>query len=314
MLHISEDDVLRLYPMPEAVRSMSECFDALAKGEAANQVRRRLFLPTGSVLHQLAGWYRGYYGAKVYATNVKKGAMHFHVLLYNAGTAAPLAFVEANYLGQIRTGAASGFATDLMGPKIVDTVGLIGSGFQAWTQLEAVLAVRNAREALVFSRSAEKRERFAARASERFGIPARAVATAEEAVRPAQVVITATFAKDPVIESDWVAEGAHVNAAGSNQANRREIPAGLIKRSSLIAVDSIEQARLEAGDLLLAAPQSDWPALGVKELQEFAGDPGFQRPETGVTIFESLGLGVEDVAAAAWVYEKALAEGAGKSI
>jgi ornithine cyclodeaminase/alanine dehydrogenase-like protein (mu-crystallin family) len=314
MLHISEDEVLRLYPMSEAVSSMRDCFLALAMGEASNQPRRRLFLPTGSVLHQLAGWHRGYYGAKVYATNVKKGAMHFHVLLYNAETAAPLAFIEANYLGQIRTGAASGFATDLMGPAEVDTVGLIGSGFQAWTQLEAVLAVRKAREALVYSRSVEKRERFAEKATEAFGIPVRAVATAEEAVRLAQVVITATFAKDPVLESDWVAEGAHINAAGSNQANRREIPTELVRRASLIAVDSLEQAGIEAGDLLLAAPQNEWAAMSVKELQEIAGDPAFRRPESGVTIFESLGLGVEDIAAAACVYERAVAQGAGSTI
>jgi ornithine cyclodeaminase/alanine dehydrogenase-like protein (mu-crystallin family) len=229
--------------------------------------------------------------------------MYFHVLLYNAESAEPLALIEANHLGQIRTGAASGAATDLLAPAAVEKVALIGTGFQAWTQLEAVLAVRKVQRVSVFSRKHDNRESFAAKASKAFGVEVTAAPSAEECVRGAQIVITATYAKDPVLEDAWVDEGAHVNASGANQASRREIPSELVRRASLIAVDSLEQARIEAGDLLLAVPESEWESLPLMELGKIAAGAGFTRPR-GITIFESLGLGVQDVAAAALVYEK----------
>jgi alanine dehydrogenase len=302
--HISEDDVRRALPMRDAVAAVRASFAALAAGQALNLPRRRLFLPTGSVLHEMAGWHGPYYGAKVYSTNVKRGAMHFHVLLYSAATAEPLALIEANALGQIRTGAATGVATDVLAPAGVESVGLIGSGFQAWTQLEAVLAVRpEVRDVRVYSRTPEKRAAFAARAGESFGVVVRAVESAEAAVRGADVVITCTFAKDPVFDDAWLEPDAHVNAAGSNQAGRREIPAETVHRAALIAVDSLEQAREEAGDLLLAAPAEEWDALPLAELSRIVADPAFTRP-AGVTMFESLGLAVQDIAAAAVVYER----------
>jgi ornithine cyclodeaminase/alanine dehydrogenase-like protein (mu-crystallin family) len=289
--------------MDECIARVRDCFAALGRGEALNVPRRRLFLPTGTVMHQMAGAWGGYLGTKIYTTNVKQGAMYFHVLLYDAATAAPLALMEANHLGQIRTGAATGFATDLLAPVEVEKVALIGAGFQGWTQLEAVLAVRKAMRVSVYSRKPERREEFAAKAARRYGIPVEAAPSAEACVRDAQIVITATYAKDPVLESSWVGDGSHVNATGSNQGNRREIPTELVRRASLIAIDSIEQGKTEAGDLLLAVPEAEWPSLPIVELGKIAADAQFQRPQ-GVTIFESLGLGVLDVAAAALVYEK----------
>jgi ornithine cyclodeaminase/alanine dehydrogenase-like protein (mu-crystallin family) len=303
MLQISEQQVLDLLPMDECVQRMHECFAALGRGEAQNLTRRRLFVPTGTVMHQLAGAWGGYLGTKIYATNVKKGAMYFHVLLYDAETAEPLALIEANHLGQIRTGAASGAATALLAPNDVDKVALIGTGFQAWTQLEAVLTVRKPRHVSVFSRKIANRESFAAKASKAFGVEATAASSAEECVHDAQIVITATYAKDPVLESNWVEGGAHINASGSNQGNRREIPTDLVRRAALIAIDSLEQARTEAGDLLLAVPESEWGGLPLMEFGKIAAASAYTRPR-GITIFESLGLGVEDVAAAALVYEK----------
>ncbi len=303
MLQISEQQVLDLLPMSECVQRMRDCFASLGRAEALNVSRRRLFLPTGTVMHQMAGAWGGYLGTKIYATNVKKGAMYFHVLLYNAESAEPLALIEANHLGQIRTGAASGAATDLLAPRAIEKVALIGSGFQAWTQLEAVLAVREVQSISVYSRKAANRESFAANASMAFGIEVIAAASAEECVRGAQVVITATYAKDPVLEDAWVEADAHVNASGSNQASRREIPTELVRRASLIAIDSLEQAKIEAGDLLLAAPHSEWGSLPLVEMGKIAAATAYTRPD-GITIFESLGLGVQDVAAAALVYEK----------
>jgi ornithine cyclodeaminase/alanine dehydrogenase-like protein (mu-crystallin family) len=172
------------------------------------------------------------------------------------------------------------------------TLAIIGSGFQAHTQLAAIRAVRPIQTVRVWSRSEEKRLKFAQEHSDT------AANSAEEAARGADIVATATNAKDPVLESVWVSNGTLVNAMGSNVANRRELPADLVKRAALVAVDSLEQARIEAGDLIMA---DSWE--NVVELQNVQPhyDPNH------VTIFKSIGLGVEDVAAGAFIYERALA-------
>lgn len=304
MLHIPEDQVRAALPMADCVTQMRECFQALAKGEAGNQPRRRLALPSGTFLHQLPGWWRGYLGMKFYSTNVKRGAAHFHLMLYDATGGEPLALLDANALGQIRTGACTGLATAVMAAREVETMALIGSGFQAWSQLEALLCVRQPKRVLVYSRSPEKREEFARLASERFHVSVEPVESAEAAVRPAQVVTTITYAKDPLFDAAWVQDGAHINAAGSNAHNRREIPGDAVLNAGCVAVDSLEQAALEAGDLLLAAPADRWAGLGFLELSAIVADSFWKRPATSHTLFKSLGLGVEDVAAAALVYER----------
>jgi alanine dehydrogenase len=293
MLQITEDQVRELLPMRECVRLMRYVFKDLRSGAAQNQPRRRLILPTGSMLHSMAGSWGKYFGTKVYAANPKFGATFFF-LLFDAETAKPLARFEANYLGQIRTGAASGYATDVLAAKDASTLAIIGSGFQARAQFDAVREVRTLKEVRVWSRNEEKRDEFAK------SIGATAAATAELAVRGADIIATATSSKDPVIEAAWVSAGAHVNAMGSNWPTRRELPAELIMHADLIAVDSIEQAKIEAGDLLMA-PVS-WGDPRIVELAKIDGRPD----GTPLTIFKSIGLGVEDVAAAAFVYEQLL--------
>jgi alanine dehydrogenase len=284
--------------MPEAIRLMRLAFESLAKGEAQNQPRRRLILPTGSVLHSMAGAYGDYFGAKFYSSNPQYGA-HFFFMLYDAKTAKPLTMMEANFLGQIRTGAASGYATDLMANPDARVLGIIGSGFQARTQLEAMRAVRPISETRVWSRNADKRRKFA----QESGITESA--TAEEAVRGAEIIVTATNAKDPVLEDRWIEPGVHVNAMGSNIASRRELPAELVRRAGIIAVDSLDQARIEAGELILADHWTN--VIELKDVKQ-AYDSG------RITIFKSIGLGLEDVAAGGFVYESALQENAGTSI
>jgi alanine dehydrogenase len=291
MLHITEDQVRQLLPMRECVRLMREVFRDLRTGAALNQPRRRLNLPTGSTLHSLAGAWGKYFGTKIYSANAKYGATFFF-FLFDAETARPLAQFEANYLGQIRTGAASGYATDVLAAPDASTLAIIGSGFQAQAQFDAIQAVRRIKEVRVWSRNQANRESFAKCIG---GVVA---SSAEEAVRGADIIATATWAKDPVLASEWVAEGAHINAMGSNQATRRELPSDLIARASLIAVDSIEQAKIEAGDLLLAPV--NWADPRIVELKDLDARP----PGSPLTIFKSIGLGVEDVAAAAFVYER----------
>lgn len=297
MITVTESDVQRLLPMPEAIRLVEDAWRGLAGGTALHQPRRRLVLPSGAVLHQLAGAYGKYFGTKIYSTHVNYGA-HFTVLLYQAETGKPVARIEANHLGQIRTGAATGVATRLLAREDAAVLAVIGSGFQARTQVEAVRAVRNIREVRVWSRKEENRRAFAHQVG---GI---ATATAEQAVRGADIIVTATFAKDPVLAAGWVAPGAHVNAVGSNNPRRREIPAELIARADLIAVDALDQARIESGDLLLAWSEDDWRSPRLCEMKDVVTGMRRRTSPEAVTIFKSNGLGVQDVAVAGYLVER----------
>ena len=294
MIQVTEEQVRELLPMQECVRIMGQTFAALRKSQAQNQPRRRLTLPTGTVLHSMAGAYGKYFGTKFYSTNPKYGA-HFFFFLFDAETGTPLAQFEANYLGQIRTGAASGYATDLLASADAKTLAVIGSGFQAQSQIDAIKCVRDLKEIRVWSRNAEKREAFAKHNDVKLA------GSAEECVRGADIVVTATFSKDPVIEQEWIQAGelgVHINAMGSNRDQRRELPSRLVARADMIVVDSIEVSKIEAGDLILAPV--DWNDRRIVELAKIE-----QRPAGApITIFKSNGLGVEDVAAAALVYER----------
>jgi ornithine cyclodeaminase/alanine dehydrogenase-like protein (mu-crystallin family) len=291
MIQVTEEQVRDLLPMDECVRIMRQTFAALRKGTASNQPRRRIYLDNGSTLHSMGGVYGKYFGTKFYSTNPKYGA-NFFFSLFDSETARPLAQFEANYLGQIRTGAASGYATDLLAAPDASTLAVIGSGFQAHAQIEAIRCVRDLKDVRVWSRSKEKREAFAA------ANRCRAVDSAEEAVRGAHIVVTCTPSKDPVIDDSWMERGVHVNAMGSNRENRRELPSRLIHRADLLAIDSIEAGKIEAGDFLLAPV--DWNDRRIVDLAKVEERP----PGAPITVFKSCGLGVEDVAAAAYVYER----------
>jgi ornithine cyclodeaminase/alanine dehydrogenase-like protein (mu-crystallin family) len=309
MLYLTEQDVVQLLDMPRAVALMREAFAGLAAKRVVNHPRRRVILPTGSVLHYMAAGDDHYFGAKVYSSNPKTGA-HFLFLLYRSDDATPLAIIEASHLGQIRTGAASGYATDVLARKDAETLGVIGSGFQAETQIAAVATVRRLKEIRVWSRQPERREEFVARLRENGYAGAVVAESARAAVSAADIVVTATSAKDPVLEADWIAPGTHINATGSNQAKRRELPPEILGRASIIAVDSREQAEMESGDLLLARSEGKWDGEGIVELAEVSG----RRNADEITIFKSNGLAIEDVVSAGWVYERALAERMGRPV
>ena len=301
----TEADVRRLLPMRDAVALMRQVFEDLGTGKAQNLPRRRLRVPSGAMLHMLAGAFGPYFGTKVYSSHPRYGA-HFLVVLYAAEDARPLAMFEANALGQIRTGAASGFATDLLAKPDARELAVLGTGFQARSQIEAMLVVRPFHRVRVWSRDPERRVRFARECSEAYGVAVEAVDSAEDAVRGADVIVTATAAKDPVLEAAWVALGAHVNAIGSNNPARRELPSELVLGAGLIAVDSIEQARMESGDLILALDEPGWSSPRLVELADLAAGKRTWNRTDAPTIFKSNGLGAEDVAAAGFVYERAV--------
>ena len=313
-LFLSEQDVLACLSMSKAIELVERAFYQLADGSAINHPRRRVILPTGSVLHYMAAGTPDYFGLKAYSANPKTGA-HFEVLLYRSADALPLATLQANHLGQIRTGAASGVATKFLARADASVAGIVGSGFQAETQLEAVANVRQLKEVRVWSRKPEKRAEFALRCAGKFGLNIRATETARECVEGADIVVTATNSKEPVLSSEWISSGTHINAAGSNWADRRELPTDLILgQSTLVAVDSVEVAKIESGDILIPLRETNGSSFVGVELSEIiTGKRPGRTAADQITIFKSNGLAVEDIAAAGYVYEEALKRGLGQN-
>lgn len=300
MRYITEQQVIDTLTMPKAIELVDRSFRQLADGSAINHPRRRVILPTGSILHYMAAGNPDYFGTKVYSSNPKTGA-HFTFLLYRSSDGLPLANIDANYLGQIRTGAASGVATRYLAREDADVLGIIGSGFQAETQIAAISNVRKLREVRVWSRKPERREEFARKCAERFGLNVRAASTARDAVEHAGIVVTATGSKDPVLESAWISPGTHINAMGSNWLIKRELPPDLVlEKADLVAVDSVEDAHLESGDLVIPGK----PFRGEELYDYIVGNrPGRTSPDQ-ITIFKSNGLAAQDVAAAGYVFER----------
>ena len=253
------------------------------------------------------------FGYKAYSTFPGDGK--FLVMLYDSDSGGLLAVMEAVALGQIRTGAASGLATRHMARAGAADVGIIGTGHQAQTQLEAVCAVRSVSKVRAFSRIPRSGRAFAATMSERLGIEVSPVGSAEECVRDADVAITITSSREPVLNGEWLAPGAHVNAAGGNHWMRREVDQAVVERAGLIVVDDLEQAKLECGDLIWPAERGMFRWTQARELKDVVAGRVEGRPDDStITLFESQGVAIEDVAAALHVYHKARERGLGRDL
>ena len=314
-LLISEKDVRELLTMHDAIAAVEEVMRRQATGQAIVQPRHRLELPDKGFLHYMAGAdvTAGAVGMKLY-TSVH-GALRFLVPLYRSATGELLALVEAEYLSMIRTGAASGVATRHMSRENSQTLGVIGSGLQAHGQVEAIAAVRNLTGVRVFSRNADRRAQFANEMEDKLEIPVTPVDSAEAAVHNADIVVTATTAHKAVVEGAWIAPGTHIDAIGANFPQKRELDDVAIARASRIAVDFIEQAKMEAGDLIQAFESEPAKWNSVVELSQIiAGKISGRENETEVTLFKSSGIAIWDVAVAMKVYELAVAKGRGTQI
>jgi alanine dehydrogenase len=314
-LLLSEKDVRELLTMHDAIATVEEVMRRQATGQAIVQPRHRLELPDKGFLHYMAGAdvTAGIVGMKLY-TSVR-GALRFLVPLYRSATGELLALVEAEHLSMIRTGAASGVATRYMARENAQTLAVIGAGLQARGQVEAIAAVRNLTGVRVFSRDADRRAQFANEMEDKLEIPVVPAESAEAAVRNVDIVVTATTANKPVVDGGWIAPGTHVNAIGANFAHKSELDSAFIRRLRLIAVDSIEQAKMEAGDLIqaFATEPAKWDSV-VELSQIIAGKIPGRENETEVTLFKSSGLAIWDVAVAMKVYELAVAKGRGTNI
>jgi ornithine cyclodeaminase/alanine dehydrogenase-like protein (mu-crystallin family) len=314
VLYLTEAEVARVLTMDLALEAVTAAFRKLALEEAENVPRRRCQTDL-VMLHVLpaAAKTLGVIGFKAYTTS-KQGA-RFHVTLYDAKTGAMTAILEADALGQYRTGAASGLATRILARPDASTVGCFGTGKQARTQILAVCRVRAVKRVHVYSRDATRRAAFAAQLSGETGVEVVPVETPEEAARGLDIVITATTAREPVLLGSWIGEGQHLNLIGSNFLAKSEADVDVFRRATLTVVDSKEQAKREAGDFVGALDASVLRWEDVLELAPLLiGRVPSRRSPMDVTIFKSLGLGIEDIALGARVVEQARKEGLGREI
>jgi alanine dehydrogenase len=314
-LLLTEADVRSLLTMPIALEIVEESLRQQGNDELVLHPRRRIKLPDNALLHYMAAAdpVRGYIGMKLYTA--VRGVARFVVPLFRSTTGEMAALIEADALGQLRTGAASGVATKYLANADARTACIIGTGYQARTQLEAIAAVRRLEHVRAFGRDPERRAKFCIEMSERIGVTVEPVNSGEEAVGGADILITATSATKVVLEGAWLASGMHINAMGANWPQKRELDAAAVGRASKIVVDSIEQSKMEAGDLIQAfgEDQSRWNA--VQELSQIvAGKAPGRSTADQITLFKSNGIATWDLAAAVRVYEMAVARGMGKTI
>ena len=319
---LSSDDVhAHLKPGPCA-EAMERILSDLARGTIYLPLRFVVRPPEAAGLMGLMPAYRGgsepLYALKavcIFPENPKRGldAHQGGVLLFDGETGTPRALLDASAVTEIRTAAVSGVATRLLAREDARELAILGSGVQARSHLEAMAKVRPFARARVWSRTPEHAGAFAAEAAAPF--PVEAVATAEEAVRGADVVVTATSSREPVVRHEWLAPGAHVNAVGSSIPTARELDADTVADAALFA-DTRESMVNEGGDYLFAVSERGIGPEHIRaELGELLiGEREGRRAADELTVFKSLGIAVEDLAAAELVYARARAEGAGTAV
>lgn len=305
-LYLAEADVRQLLTMDLALDAIESAHRAHALGRAIDVPRQRTRVPTAS-LHILQGALpdEGVMGYKAYTAS--KAGARFLVHLFSAASGELQAVIEADYLGMMRTGAAGGIAAKYLSRPEAGIVGLIGSGWQAQSQLEALCKVRSIKQVKLFSRNQEKRRLASADFSRRFGVEVVPVESAEAAVRDSDIVVTITTSATPVVLGEWLAPGTHINAAGSNALIRRELDEKAVGRADLICVDSRATALREAGDLLPALEKGRLHEGQLVELGEVvAGIRPGRTDAQAITLFESQGMAIQDLAVAKCLLKKTL--------
>lgn len=298
-LVLREADVKRVLEMDAIIAAVAAAMRELGEGKAQNEPRRRAF-PPGGLLNVMFASYPGGGLTGLKAYTVAGGRVRFLVVAF-ALDGSLQALIEADLMGMYRTGAATAVAVKALASRHEAVVALIGTGSQAATQALAVSRVIKIEELRVFSRDPERRAAFALEQADRLGIRTTTARSAEAAVHGADVVITMTSSSVPVIEAGWVEDHALVVCAGSNFANRAEIPADLVARAQTVVVDQLAAATLESGDLIQAhaAGKFEW-GRAIELGAVLAGK--WQAPgDPGITLFESHGLALWDLAAASVV-------------
>ena len=313
-LLLGDQEVEQVMSMQECVQVMDELFRQAGRGLTWNRPRSRIRMPGG--FHHLmaaAVLESKVFGLKTY-TSFRAGTRYL-TLLYDSETGDLLALVQGTRCSQLRTGAVSAVATSYMARQNAATVGIIGTGIQGRAQLKGVCAVRNIRSVKAFDRASEACEEFCTEMSQELGVEVTPVKDAQECVKGSDIVITMTTSREPVLLGDWLEPGMHVNAAGGNHWIRREVDDNVVRQADTVVVDSIADAQLEAGDLLYPIERGIIRWDQIHELASVAAGqvPG-RNSEEAITLFESQGIAISDVAAAAYVYQKAREQGLGTEL
>ena len=310
-LFLRDEDVSQSVSMDDmlvAIESMQRHF---GQGEVFNLPRRKVIGDSGQLAVMGGGLFHdGVMGVKTYT--VVRGQYSFQVSLYDADNGKLLCYTQANRLGQLRTGATTALAVKFLSKSNASTVGIIGTGYQAPTQLEAVCKVREIRKIKAYSRTKERRESFASSMSDSLGVGVEATSTNEEAVRDTDIVVAIAATMEPVVCGEWLAPGATVIGAGPTTWRAREVDDATISRASKIFVDSLEQATYEAGDM---ASMVDRGLLRWSEPWELrhavAGLVAGRDNQEQIVYAKLMGTGVADVAAAKLAYDLAKSKGVG---
>ncbi|MFQ5639804.1 MAG: ornithine cyclodeaminase family protein [bacterium] len=320
---LSENDVYNLLPMAECMDVMAETLKTLARGDGVNPLRSLLRFPDGSgILGMMPAYLGDPRTAGIKVVTVMPGnhgteydAHQGLVLLFEVEHGCPLALIDASSITAIRTAAVSGVATELLARADAQRLALLGSGVQARTHLEAMLQVRTITDVRIWSPSQNHARDFSEREKSKHNLTVDVAPSAKAAVVNADIICTATSSRQPVLCADWISPGAHINAVGACLPAARELDTETVMRARLF-VDRLESALNEAGDFLIPKKEgaiSDNHILG--EIGEILlGQVDGRKSDEEITLFKSLGIAVEDLGAAYYVYEKAVKLGVGVSI
>ncbi len=308
-LYISEADVHDLMDMRGAIEALRSAFREQGNAEAMNSPRARAQYWGSRLNIMSAGLKSGRFGFKAYAGT--KSPTVYHVMLYDAAL-GHLAIIEARRLSRLRTGAATGLATDLLARTGPIKLALIGAGEQARTQLAAVAAVRDLQSIRVYARNRDNLVAFCAAASKELDLDLQPARSGEECLENADVVITATGSQTPVVQDAWLPANVHVNTIGANAANRRELETSTFARARFIVTDDVDQARIEAGEIIDGVQAGSLRWENIARIADIVANPTTN--VEGLTIFKSLGAALEDIAVASAIYDRAVAQGRGQRI
>jgi ornithine cyclodeaminase/alanine dehydrogenase-like protein (mu-crystallin family) len=314
-LFISEKDVDRLVSLSDAISAIAEVFRLSGEGKVVNPPRQCVSLPKGTLritsaivppIRRMA--------VKVSSTLVFKSNAGRLLILSDSDSGRILAFIEVFQMGALRTGAASGVATQLLARRDASTVGIFGTGRQARTQLLAVASVRKLKRVLAISPTRAHLIAFCDEMEKKIGCPVTPAESPRDAAA-SDILISATTSREPVIRGSWLRDGTHINAIGSNALDRCELDDKAVNRCVVIAVDNREQAKLECAELVRAAESGSLHWDGILEIGDIAAGrvPG-RRDDRSITLFKSLGVAMEDVALASRVYDLAVKHGAGVEV
>ena len=312
-IYLTDKEVKKLLPMDVCISLVESVFQSEYAGHAETLPRKRIVLEKG-MFHVMGGasFGVGAVGLKTYATTSE--GTKFFVYLFDAVNGSLLAIIEGGELSRIRTGAATGVAAKYLSEKKESVLGIIGAGYQAEPQIEAVLKVRNISKINVYSRNERKRNEFVSRVSSKFNVKLKASDNVKSCVSDSDIVITVTNSSEPVFDSKWLKPNVFVSAVGSNHWQRRELDQMTIEEAGFIVVDNLEQAKEECGDLIWAASKGKFRWNTVVELKDIVTKNRTIPNGNGLVLFESQGAGIEDITSAMWVYNAASELGLGKKL